>query len=102
MQKIADRSSFDRENPSIFNHDIATTQYAKEEINFLPLGEDTLRNFGSPKNPRDTEAERKRGETESGIRTEVQRTRARASLYQPPEARGCRYRSRTTPDISDG
>lgn len=31
----------------------------------------TLRNFGSPKNPGDTETERMRGETESGIRTEA-------------------------------
>jgi len=28
--------------------------------------------------------------------------RARTNLYQPPEARGRRYGSRTTPDISDG
>lgn len=44
MQKIEDRSSPDRENSSIFNHDIAATQYtyAKEEINFLPSGGEIL------------------------------------------------------------
>lgn len=73
---------------------------------------ETPGNFGLPKNPRDTkeseedgERERKKKKKKSGGRRYQRRKcneRARANLYQPPEARGRRYGSRTTPDISDG
>lgn len=70
-------------------------------------------NFGLPKNPRDTKESGEEGEREKekekkkddGRRYQggsATNERARANLYQPPEARGRRYGSRTTPDISDG
>lgn len=48
---------------------------------------------------REREREKKRRKTVSRRKCNE---RARANLYQPPEARGRRYGSRTTPDISDG
>lgn len=70
-------------------------------------------NFGLPKNPRDMkesggeggEREKEKEKKNGGRRYQggsATNERARANLYQPPEARGRRYGSRTTPDISDG